>query len=94
MSAYQPEYLELRVKLRRVDADGTRTTVWMGPIDQLGNLLEETAAKAELAEITPRNQELLRIADRFPAPQTWYDEAPEPPGSTAAKTPEKDGSER
>ncbi len=36
--------------------------------------LEEMAAKAELAKITPRNADLLRIADRFPAPQTWDDE--------------------
>jgi hypothetical protein len=34
----------------------------------------EMAAKAELTKITPQNADLLRIADRFPAPQTWYDE--------------------
>jgi len=35
---------------------------------------EEMMAKKELAKITPPNADLLRIADRFPAPQTWYDE--------------------
>lgn len=35
---------------------------------------EEMAAKAELTKITPRNADLLRIAERCPAPQTWYDE--------------------
>lgn len=35
---------------------------------------EEMAAKAELTKITPQNADLLRMADRFPAPQTWYDE--------------------
>src|SRR3972149_4559754 len=35
---------------------------------------EEMAAKLELTKITPRNADLLRLADRFPAPQTWYDE--------------------
>jgi len=35
---------------------------------------DELAAKAELAKITPRTADLLKIADRFPAPQTWYDE--------------------
>jgi len=35
---------------------------------------EEMAAKDELVRITPRNADLLRIAERFPAPQAWYDE--------------------
>ena len=35
---------------------------------------EEMAAKAELAQITPKNEDLLKLADRFPAPQEWYDE--------------------
>jgi hypothetical protein len=35
---------------------------------------EEMAAKEELTRITPRNAYLLRIAERFPAPQAWYDE--------------------
>ena len=35
---------------------------------------EEMAAKAELTKITPQNADLLRIAERCPAPQTWYDE--------------------
>ena len=34
---------------------------------------EEMAAKAELARITPRNADLLRIADRLPS-QAWYEE--------------------
>lgn len=29
---------------------------------------------AELKRITPPNAELLKLADRFPAPQEWYDE--------------------
>jgi hypothetical protein len=39
--AHSPEYLELGAKVRRVNADGTRTIVWMGPIDQLGETLYE-----------------------------------------------------
>jgi hypothetical protein len=35
---------------------------------------EEMAAKKELAKITPRNADLLKLAERFPAPQTWHDE--------------------
>ncbi len=35
---------------------------------------EEAAAKAELSRTTPRNADLLLLADRFPAPQEWYDE--------------------
>jgi len=36
---------------------------------------EEMTAKKELARITPSHAELLRFADRFPAPQIWdYDE--------------------
>lgn len=35
---------------------------------------EEMAAREELARITPTNAELLRIAEKFPAPQEWYDE--------------------
>jgi hypothetical protein len=35
---------------------------------------EEMDAREELAKITPRNADLLKIAARFPAPQTWYDE--------------------
>ena len=35
---------------------------------------EEMAAKAELTRITPGNADLLRIAERCPAPQAWYDE--------------------
>lgn len=35
---------------------------------------DEVAAQKELARITPRNADLLRVADRLPAPQTWYDE--------------------
>jgi hypothetical protein len=35
---------------------------------------DEVAAQHELARITPRNADLLRIADRLPAPQTWYEE--------------------
>ncbi len=30
--------------------------------------------KEELKRITPPNVELLKLADRFPAPQEWYDE--------------------
>jgi hypothetical protein len=35
---------------------------------------EEAAAQKALARITPRNADLLLMADRFPAPQAWYDE--------------------
>ncbi|MHC4404803.1 MAG: hypothetical protein ACYTG0_34575 [Planctomycetota bacterium] len=35
---------------------------------------EEAEAQAELDRITPTNAELLRLAERFPAPQEWYDE--------------------
>jgi len=35
---------------------------------------EEATAREELARITPRNADLLLMADRFPAPQAWYDE--------------------
>ncbi len=35
-------------------------------------LLERNTAT--LRELTPTNADLLRIADRFPAPQEWYDE--------------------
>lgn len=41
----------------------------------------EEAAEKELAEITPRNADLLRIADRHPAPQAWYDEEPPMPAA-------------
>ena len=33
----------------------------------------EAAIVAELDRITPPNAELLRLAERFPAPQQWYD---------------------
>ena len=36
--------------------------------------VEEAVARAELERITPPNAELLKLADRFPAPQEWYDE--------------------
>lgn len=29
---------------------------------------------AELADITPPNSELLKLAEQFPAPEEWYDE--------------------
>ena len=35
---------------------------------------EEAEALAELKRITPSNEELLKLAERFPAPQEWYDE--------------------
>ncbi len=35
---------------------------------------EEAEAREELKRITPPNAELLKLADRFPAPQEWYDE--------------------
>ncbi len=60
LSADMRAYLEYESERRRVDI----ATVYQ----------EEMAAKVELAKITPRNADLLRIADRFPAPQTWYDE--------------------
>jgi hypothetical protein len=36
--------------------------------------ITENEARAELKRITPPNAELLKLADRFPAPQEWYDE--------------------
>jgi hypothetical protein len=36
--------------------------------------VEESEAAAELAKITPPNSELLKLADRFPAPPEWYEE--------------------
>ena len=38
---------------------------------------DEAEARAELERITPPNRDLLELADRFPAPQEWYDEATE-----------------
>ena len=35
---------------------------------------EEAEARAELKKITPSNAELMRLAERLPAPQEWYDE--------------------
>jgi len=35
---------------------------------------DEMDAQAELEKITPRNAELLCLAERLPAPQEWYDE--------------------
>lgn len=34
----------------------------------------EAKAKAELAALTPPNVELLRTAERYPAPDEWLDE--------------------
>ena len=33
-----------------------------------------TEVEAELQILTPSNAELLELAERFPAPQEWYDE--------------------
>lgn len=35
---------------------------------------EEAAAKTDLAAITPPNAELLKLANKYPVPQEWYDE--------------------
>ena len=35
---------------------------------------EEAEALAELKRITPSNEELLKLAERYPPPQEWYDE--------------------
>jgi hypothetical protein len=35
---------------------------------------EASPCAVELTKLTPRNADLLRIADRCPAPQEWYDE--------------------
>jgi hypothetical protein len=40
---------------------------------QLGKTEKKRIAE-ELRQITPPNVELLKLADRFPAPQEWYDE--------------------
>lgn len=34
----------------------------------------DSMAEEELRQITPPNSELLELADRFPAPDDWYDE--------------------
>lgn len=60
LSADMRAYLEYEAARRGVDI----ATVYE----------EEAAAKVELAKITPRNADLLLLADRFPAPQEWYDE--------------------
>ncbi len=39
--------------------------------------MNDADAKAELKRITPPNAELLKLAERFPAPQEWYDEEQE-----------------
>jgi len=36
--------------------------------------LDAALAGKSLAEHTPRNADLLKIADRSPVPQDWYDE--------------------
>ena len=38
------------------------------------NDIEESEAQAKLESITPSNAKLLKLAERFPAPQEWYDE--------------------
>lgn len=43
-------------------------------MDEANAQSEASPCAVELAKITPRNAELLRIADRCPAPQEWYDE--------------------
>ena len=60
LSADMRAYLEDEASRRGVDV----ATVYA----------EEVAAQEELARITPRNADLLSMADRFPAPQAWYDE--------------------
>lgn len=60
LSAEMRAYLEEEARRRGVDI----STVYE----------EEVAARAELAKITPQNADLLAMADRFPAPQAWYDE--------------------
>jgi len=34
----------------------------------------DAMAEEELRQLTPPNSELLELADRFPAPDSWYDE--------------------
>jgi hypothetical protein len=38
------------------------------------DLREERAKAARLEQMTPSNEELLELANRFPAPQEWYEE--------------------
>lgn len=35
---------------------------------------KDEMVETELKQITPPNSELLELADRFPAPDDWYDE--------------------
>lgn len=54
-------------------AFGTSAEVWLN----LQRVYDEAepAARAELKRITPPNAELLKLADRAPAPEEWLDEA-------------------
>ncbi len=66
--ARSPEYLDLRVKLRRVNADGTRTTVWSGTIDQLGSTLYEAewlCSYAATAKLTNTKTWMEGLAERI-----------------------------
>jgi hypothetical protein len=36
--------------------------------------IRELEAALELIKITPKNKDLLQLADNSPAPQSWYDE--------------------
>jgi hypothetical protein len=65
-----PEYLEHLVTIRRVNGDGTRTTVWMGPIDQLGETLYEAqwlCSYAATAKKTNTRSWMEGLAERINA---------------------------
>jgi regulator of PEP synthase PpsR (kinase-PPPase family) len=65
-----PEYLEHIAKVRRVNGDGTRTTVWMGPIDQLGETLyeaERLCSYAATAKLTNTKTWMEGLAERINA---------------------------
>lgn len=49
-------------------------TVGKKIVARLREFVEELEAGAELERITPPNTELLKLAERNPAPQEWYDE--------------------
>ena len=55
------------------EAFGTHAQTWLN----LQASYDERLAAQELQRITPPNAELLKLADRNPPPQEWFDEDPE-----------------
>ena len=36
--------------------------------------MSDAITREQLRQLTPPNSELLKLVERFPAPQEWYDE--------------------